>query len=131
MFFIFHSQITYIAIKDTQHNILASTTENESALEFDPSSDPMPSLELRQDSSTPEQPPHQQPFVAISSDLYESEKISRKRSRQDDPELKCIPVNKKMKKPVVLKENFLSICPDCSFEAMNPFFLEIHQKDAH
>lgn len=110
---------------------------------IDPDADPVPvpALGFRQDSSTPHQPPHkQESFVPIYSDPKKpcASAGNKKRSREAERRFKCIPVNKKMKmkKPVVVKRvavkpNFLTSCPHCSFEAMNPGILAIHVDREH
>ena len=130
---------------------------NDPAKEFNSKAPPdpnAPALGSRQDSSTPHQPPHQQPCASAGNVV-----VSKKRSREAEQEFEFIPVNKKKRlgdnvkpaaksvvvkpvvvkpaaksvvvKPVVAKENFLTSCPHCSFEAMNPGILAIHVDREH
>ena len=63
---------------------------------IDPSSDP---VALRQNSSTPVQPPHEKPFVPVSFDDKEScvsDGNNKKRRRED-----CIPVKKRRREDCI------------------------------
>ena len=93
-----------------------------------------PALGLRQDSSTPVQPPHEQSFVAISPDPNKpcasagNNNVSKKRSRDDNVARPvCIPIKKKKVKVEV--EEY--VCPWCNKYFSHTWDLQVHDRYAH